>query len=161
MSSIGTFATSHCADDVRFRANRTLSRHRRTTEFDPQLVIRKHSLDSPIGLGHRPRDGSVVSFPNCMNGPQPEGSHGKPHRTTKILSDAWRRGSRLAARGKGGAASEGARHRIPWRGQGGGFARAPLKSARRPHLEKGQIRRANVAFKVVLGRWGGDRVLAP
>jgi hypothetical protein len=27
----------------------------------------------PIGLSHRPRDGSVVSFLHCMNDPQPEG----------------------------------------------------------------------------------------
>jgi len=31
------------------------------------------SLDLPIGLSHRPRDGSVVSFLHCMNDPQPEG----------------------------------------------------------------------------------------
>src|SRR6516162_3621411 len=31
------------------------------------------SLDLPIGLGHRPRVGSVVSSPHCMNDPQPEG----------------------------------------------------------------------------------------
>jgi hypothetical protein len=56
------------------------------TEFDPQLVIRKHSLDSPIGLSHRLGDGNVVSSLHCMNDPQPEGSHGKLHRTTKIPS---------------------------------------------------------------------------
>src|SRR5262245_32059665 len=32
----------------------------------------KHSLDLPIGLSHRPRDGSVVSSLHCMR-PQPEG----------------------------------------------------------------------------------------
>jgi len=31
------------------------------------------SLDLPIGLGHRPRDGSVVSSLYCMNDPQPKG----------------------------------------------------------------------------------------
>src|SRR5262249_49025745 len=31
------------------------------------------SLDLPIGLSHRPRDGSVLSFLHCMNDPQPEG----------------------------------------------------------------------------------------
>jgi hypothetical protein len=31
------------------------------------------SLDLPIGVGHRPRDGSVVSFLHCMNDPRPEG----------------------------------------------------------------------------------------
>jgi hypothetical protein len=45
----------------------------------------------PIGLSHGPRDGSVVSFLHCMNDPQPEGSRGKPHRTTEILSHAVRR----------------------------------------------------------------------
>src|SRR5438067_6392294 len=34
-----------------------------------------------------------------MNDPQPEGSHGKLHRTTKILNDARRRCGRMAARG--------------------------------------------------------------
>src|SRR5262245_64277934 len=29
--------------------------------------------DLPIGLSHRPRDGSVVSCLRCMNDPQPEG----------------------------------------------------------------------------------------
>src|SRR5262249_51794812 len=32
-----------------------------------------HSLDFPIGLSHRPPDGSVVSSLHCMNDPQPEG----------------------------------------------------------------------------------------
>jgi hypothetical protein len=41
------------------------------TEFDPQLVIRKHSFDLPIGLSHRLGDGNVVSFFHCMNDPQP------------------------------------------------------------------------------------------
>src|SRR5262249_47447297 len=37
--------------------------------------------------------------PNCMNDPQPEGSHGKLHQTTKILSHASRRrGDGMAAR---------------------------------------------------------------
>src|SRR5262249_9105111 len=62
-------------------------------------VIRKHSLELPIGLSHRPRDGSVVSSLHCMNDPQPEGSHGKLHRTTKILSHARRRGCCVAAGG--------------------------------------------------------------
>ena len=34
---------------------------------------RRQSLDFPIGLSHRPRDGSVVSSLHCMNDPQPEG----------------------------------------------------------------------------------------
>src|SRR5437660_9151800 len=36
------------------------------------------------------------------------GSHGKLHRTTEILSHAWRRGSLVAARGAGGAGGEAA-----------------------------------------------------
>jgi hypothetical protein len=43
------------------------------TECDPQLVIRKHSLDSPIGLSHRLGDGNVVSFLLCMSDPNREG----------------------------------------------------------------------------------------
>src|SRR5215472_19112228 len=74
-------------------------------------VIRKHSLDLPVGLSHRPRDGSVVSSLHCMNDPQPEGSHGKPHRTTKILSHARRRGGCVAARGARARANAG--DRIP------------------------------------------------
>src|SRR5215831_6755496 len=42
-----------------------------TTGFGPQPVI------PPT----RPRDGSVVSSVHCMNDPQPEGSHGKLHRS--------------------------------------------------------------------------------
>src|SRR5262249_48133898 len=38
----------------------------------------------PTGTSHRPHAQSVVSFLHCMNDPQPEGSHGKLHRTTKI-----------------------------------------------------------------------------
>src|SRR6516225_2972571 len=33
----------------------------------------ERSLDLPIGLSHRPRDGSVVLSLHCMNDPQPEG----------------------------------------------------------------------------------------
>src|SRR5262245_51516772 len=39
------------------------------------------------------------------------GSHGKPHRTTKILSHASRRRGRLAARGARAAGRAGAAHR--------------------------------------------------
>src|SRR5262249_4206333 len=55
---------------------------------------------------YRPRNGSVVSFLHCMNDPQPEGSHGKLHRTTKILSHARRDGSSVAAHGARAAAGE-------------------------------------------------------
>src|SRR5262245_33684785 len=41
---------------------RTLSRPRRRTGFDPEVI-----------RTHRPRDGSVVSFLHCVNDPQPEG----------------------------------------------------------------------------------------
>src|SRR6266511_5327564 len=34
---------------------------------------REHSVDLPIGLSHRPGDGSVVSSLYCKNDPQPEG----------------------------------------------------------------------------------------
>jgi hypothetical protein len=40
-----------------------------------------------------------------MNDPQPEGHRGKPHRTTKILSHARRRGC-VAARGTGAAVGD-------------------------------------------------------
>jgi len=43
--------------------------------------------------------------PSSMNDPQPEGSHGKLHPTTKILSHARRRG-RMAARGAGAAGGD-------------------------------------------------------
>src|SRR5262249_42156753 len=67
--------------------------------------FRKHSVATFLsalvaGLG----EGSVVSSLHCMNDPQAAGSHGKPHRTTKILSHArWRggmavHGARAAAR---------------------------------------------------------------
>src|SRR5262249_53795465 len=49
-----------------------------------------------------------------MNDPQPEGHHGKPHRTTKILSHAARRrGGGVAARDAGAAAGD-AGCRISW-----------------------------------------------
>jgi hypothetical protein len=52
-----------------------------------------------LGLSHRPHVQSVVSCLYCMKDPQAGGSHGKPHRTTKILSHAARRrGSRLVVR---------------------------------------------------------------
>src|SRR5215510_2016288 len=71
------------------------------------------SLDLPTD-SRRPRDGSVVSFLHCMNDPQPEGSHGKLHPTTKILSHA-RRGGSLAARGARAATRTHAAGRLPTR----------------------------------------------
>src|SRR5262249_37644705 len=49
-------------------------------------VIRKHSIDLPIGLSHRPRDGSVVSSLHCMNDPQPEGHMASYIRRRKFLA---------------------------------------------------------------------------
>src|SRR5262245_8155331 len=49
---------------------------------------------------------------HCMNDPQPEGSHGKLHRTTTILSDA-RRGGYMADCGARAADAEAAHHRVP------------------------------------------------
>src|SRR5262249_48108660 len=59
-------------------------------------------------------------MPPCMNDPQPEGSHGKPHRTTKILSYARRRGGGVAGGGPR-ATDETADHRIDLRSQHYGF----------------------------------------
>src|SRR5262249_31473333 len=39
----------------------------------PHAAIRKHSVDLPIGLSHRPRDGSVVSSLHGMKTPNREG----------------------------------------------------------------------------------------
>src|SRR5262245_889081 len=61
----------------------------------------------------------VVSSPPLHACPQPEGSHGKPHRTTKILSDARRRGGDVAARGARAAAGEATDYRVPGRGSYG------------------------------------------
>src|SRR5438552_5934710 len=64
------------------------------------------NFDLPIGLSPRPRDGSVVPSLHCMNDPQPEGSDGKLHRTTRILGHARRRGCGVAARGARAAAGD-------------------------------------------------------
>src|SRR5262249_2379762 len=62
------------------------------------------SPDLPIRLNHWPRDGSVVSSVYCMKCPPTGGSHGKLHRTPKILSHARRRGGSVAAWGARAAA---------------------------------------------------------
>src|SRR5262245_48635967 len=49
---------------------------------------------------------------HCMNDPQAGGSHGKLHRTTKILSHAARQRGRVAARGACAAALD-ASDRVP------------------------------------------------
>src|SRR5262249_7186253 len=66
--------TSRQAPDVRFggQSGKTYARSEPYRFLTP-AVIRKHSLDLPIGLSHRPRDGSVVSCLRCMIDPQPEG----------------------------------------------------------------------------------------
>src|SRR5262249_27845542 len=75
-------------------------------------------------LVRRPRDGSVVSFLHCMNDPPAGGSHGKLHRTTKILSHAARwRGGRLAACRARAAASDA----------GGWAPQQPIARRIRPH----------------------------
>src|SRR5262249_6641512 len=68
--------------EVCFGGTKTYARSE-PCRFLPRRVIWRHSLDLPIGLSRRPRDGSVVSLLHCMNDPQPEGSHGKLHPTTK------------------------------------------------------------------------------
>src|SRR5215475_6772521 len=83
--------------------NRTFLTESETDAADPQPVIRSIPLELPIGLSHRPRN-SVVSWPLHEMTPT-RGSHGKLHRTTKILSHARRRGG-LAARGAGAAAAD-------------------------------------------------------
>jgi hypothetical protein len=47
--------------------------HPKPTLLIPNQSFGRNSLDLPIGLSHRPRDKSVVSFLHCMNDPQPEG----------------------------------------------------------------------------------------
>src|SRR5262249_10306196 len=64
------------------------------TDFEPQAVF---------GSFHRTclvTDSAMDAWyhPFCMNDPQPRGSHGKPYRTTKVLTHAGRRAGRMAAR---------------------------------------------------------------
>jgi hypothetical protein len=63
--------------------------------------LREHSPDLPICLSHRPRERGII--PPLHERPPTRGSHGKLHRTPKILSHA-RRGGCLAARGARAAA---------------------------------------------------------
>src|SRR6516165_386245 len=88
-----------------------------------------------------------------MNDPQPEGSHGKPHRTTKILSHARRRGGRVAARGKGA----GRRPAAAPRHLDGGSRERPAISSRRGGIPGGTSKarmggRAKYSDRSSLGR---------
>src|SRR5262249_61308066 len=53
--------------------------------------LKEHSRDLPTGLSQRLGDGNVVSSLLAWMAPT-GGSHGKPYRTKKILSQAARRG---------------------------------------------------------------------
>src|SRR6516225_1975256 len=70
------------------------------------------SLDLPIGLG-TDRAMEAWYHPPLHEWPPTGGSHGKSHRTTKILSHARRRGGGVAARGARAAGRAGAAHRHP------------------------------------------------
>ena len=73
----------------------------------PKSGLREHSHDLPISLSPltaRWKRGIILR----MNDPQLGGSHGKQHRTTKILSRARLRSGRLAARSASAAARAGA-----------------------------------------------------
>jgi len=83
--------------------------HRKDRILTPMVFGSIHPTSLPA-FSHRPRDGSVVPSRRCMNDPQLEGHHGKPHRTAKILSRARRRG-RVAARGARAAGRADAAHR--------------------------------------------------
>src|SRR5215831_6281737 len=103
---------------------------------------------------------NVVSSRRCMNDPQAEGSHGKLHRTTKILSDAWRRGGGVAASGPRAAARtcaarrrararsggrsgiSGPRRGVPAGIGGVGLVDRPQRAGRRPAItDAAEIRR--------------------
>jgi hypothetical protein len=82
-----------------------------TQGVDPARMDPKRSFEAfthlLIRLSHRPRDGNVVACFPLHERPPTGGSHGKPHRTTKILSDARRRGGDMAARGARVAVGDG------------------------------------------------------
>src|SRR5262249_25551406 len=78
-SHVMTVAAPSCEEDH-------VSRNIAIANADPQAVIWKPSLDLPIGLNHRPRDGSVVSCLHCMNDPQPEGHMASYIRRRKFLA---------------------------------------------------------------------------
>ena len=93
---------------VRFWANRTSSRHGLRAESGPEAAFGSIHKTCLSAWSHRLGDGSVVSFPPLHERPPTGGSHVKLHRTTKILSHAWRRGC-VGTRGARGAAQVHAR----------------------------------------------------
>src|SRR5262249_45619596 len=79
------------------RFNPPATFHRGLPRFQRTLIIPApllnpsgHSEAShlPSGLRHRPRDGSVVSSPHCMNDPQPEGHMASYIARRKFLANA-------------------------------------------------------------------------
>jgi hypothetical protein len=85
---------------VRFRGEADIDRQARlagSVKMTPSGHLKHLVTDRAMEAWYHP-------FIACMT--PNRGSHGKPHRTTKILSDARRRGSRLAARGVRAAAGD-------------------------------------------------------
>jgi len=105
------FAVSRADPSLLARGRSRHGRFYSVLEMSP-AATNAANFDLPIGLSHRPRDGNVVSFLHCMNDPQPEGSHCKLHRSTKILSHASRRRGRVAARGARAAAGDAGDDRV-------------------------------------------------
>src|SRR6516164_10487334 len=82
--------------------------------YPPRVVLSALVPDRAMEAWYNP---SIARMP-----PQPEGSHGKLHRTTKILSHARRRGGGVAARGTRAAAAiedTAHRHHRSWSHRGG------------------------------------------
>src|SRR5262249_42522358 len=101
-SAIGSLFASNSDDRAR---DRKASMH-----VSRRVLMTMLKAHTPLGVHYtalvktaRRKRGIIL---HCMNAPHPEGSHGKLHRTTKILSHARRRGGSLAARGAGAAAGD-------------------------------------------------------